>query len=97
MTLRRLAYSYRRFRRVRHVHSQGSSGRMCKRHMAEDGYFEDSVYLFYHTTVVVYFKGKFCYSIVLFGCETLFLTVREENWLRVFEGTVLGKIFGPME
>ena len=63
--------------------------------MAEDGYFEDSVYLFYHATVVVYFKGQFCYFVVLFGRETLSVTIREEQWLRVFEGTVLGKIFRP--
>jgi hypothetical protein len=33
--------------------------------------------------------------IVLYGCETCFLTLREENRLSVFEGRVLRKIFGP--
>jgi hypothetical protein len=33
--------------------------------------------------------------IVLYGCETLFLTLREENSLRVFENRVLRRIFGP--
>ena len=32
--------------------------------------------------------------IVLYGCETWFLTLREENRLRVFENKVLRKIFG---
>ena len=34
-------------------------------------------------------------SIVLFGCENLPLTLREERRLRVFENWVVKKIFGP--
>jgi hypothetical protein len=34
--------------------------------------------------------------IVLYGCETWSLTVREEHKLRVFESRVLRRIFGPM-
>jgi hypothetical protein len=33
--------------------------------------------------------------IVLFGCETWLLTLREERRLRVFENRVLRRIFGP--
>jgi hypothetical protein len=33
--------------------------------------------------------------VVLYGCETWSLTLREERRLRVFENTVLGRIFGP--
>jgi hypothetical protein len=33
--------------------------------------------------------------VVLYGCETWSLTLREENRLRVFENRVLRKIFGP--
>ena len=33
--------------------------------------------------------------IVLYGCETWSLTLREERKLRVFENMVLRKIFGP--
>jgi hypothetical protein len=33
--------------------------------------------------------------VVLCGCETLSLTLREENRLRVFEKRVLRRIFGP--
>jgi hypothetical protein len=33
--------------------------------------------------------------VVLCGCETLALTLREERRLRVFENRVLGRIFGP--
>jgi hypothetical protein len=33
--------------------------------------------------------------VVLYGCETWSLTLREEHWLRVFENRVLRRIFGP--
>jgi hypothetical protein len=33
--------------------------------------------------------------VVLYGCETWSPTLREENRLRVFEDTVLRRIFGP--
>jgi hypothetical protein len=33
--------------------------------------------------------------VVLYGCETWSLTLREEHRLRVFENKVLGRIFGP--
>jgi hypothetical protein len=33
--------------------------------------------------------------VVLYGCETLFLMIREEHRLRVFENRVLRRIFGP--
>jgi hypothetical protein len=34
--------------------------------------------------------------VVLYGCETWCLTLREEHRLRVFENRVLRRIFGPM-
>jgi hypothetical protein len=33
--------------------------------------------------------------VVLYGCETWFLTLREEHRLKVFENRVLRRIFGP--
>jgi hypothetical protein len=33
--------------------------------------------------------------VVLYGCETWSLTIREEQWLRVFEKRVLKRIFRP--
>jgi hypothetical protein len=33
--------------------------------------------------------------VVLYGCETWSLTLREEHSLRVFENRVLRRIFGP--
>jgi hypothetical protein len=35
------------------------------------------------------------FPVVLYGCETWSLTVREEDKLRVFENRVLRRIFGP--
>jgi hypothetical protein len=34
--------------------------------------------------------------VVLYGCETWSVLLREEHRLRVFENWVLRKIFGPM-
>jgi hypothetical protein len=34
-------------------------------------------------------------TVVLYGCETWSLTLREEHRLRVFENRVLRRIFGP--
>jgi hypothetical protein len=43
--------------------------------------------------------GKLCgsikKSIVLYGWETLFLTLREEHRLMIFENSMLRRIFGP--
>jgi hypothetical protein len=33
--------------------------------------------------------------VVLYGCETWYLTLRDEHELRVFENRVLRRIFGP--
>jgi hypothetical protein len=35
------------------------------------------------------------FPVVLYGCETLSLTLREEHRLMVFESRVLRRIFGP--
>ena len=35
------------------------------------------------------------FPVVLYGCETWSLTLREEQRLRVFENRVLTRIFGP--
>jgi hypothetical protein len=37
----------------------------------------------------------YLYVVVLYGCGTWSLTVREEHKLRVFENRVLRRIFGP--
>ena len=39
--------------------------------------------------------GPIILPVVLYGCETWSLTLREEHRLRVFENRVLRGIFGP--
>jgi hypothetical protein len=33
--------------------------------------------------------------VVLYGCETWYLTLREEHRLRMFENRVIRRVFGP--
>jgi len=40
-------------------------------------------------------KVKIVFPVVLYGCETWSLALREERRLRVFENRVLRRIFGP--
>jgi hypothetical protein len=40
-------------------------------------------------------KGTAIFPVVLYGCETWSLTLKEVNRLRVFENRVLRRIFGP--
>ena len=42
-----------------------------------------------------YFAPHIILPVVLYGCETWSLTLREEKKLRVFENMVLRRIFGP--
>jgi hypothetical protein len=42
-----------------------------------------------------YIDGTIILSVVLYGCETWSLTLKEEHRLRVFENRVMRRIFGP--
>ena len=46
-----------------------------------------------HLKIKIY--GTIILRVVLYGCETWSLTLREERKLRVFENRVLRRIFGP--
>ena len=50
-----------------------------------------------HCFYLVYFVNyrTIILPVVLYGCETWSLTLREERKLRVFENMVLRRIFGP--
>jgi hypothetical protein len=48
---------------------------------------------YYYFQVRIY--KAIIFPVVLYGCETWSLTVREEHKLRVFENRVLRRIFGP--
>jgi len=45
--------------------------------------------------IVVKIYRTIILPVVLYGCETWSLTLREERRLRVFENRVLGRVFGP--
>ena len=45
------------------------------------------IYIYIYRTIIL--------PVVLYGCETWSLTLREERKLRVFENIVLRRIFGP--
>jgi hypothetical protein len=45
--------------------------------------------------ILWYFNSSIILPVVLYGCETWPLTIREEPRLRVFEIRVLRRIFGP--
>jgi len=49
----------------------------------------------YIICVCVYIIETIILPVVLYGCETWLLTLREERKLRVFENMVLRRIFGP--
>ena len=44
---------------------------------------------------VIYTYRTIILPVVLYGCETWSLTLREERRLRVFENRVLRRVFGP--
>jgi hypothetical protein len=45
--------------------------------------------------IISYYFVKISALVILYGCETWSLTLREEQRLRVFENRVLRRIFGP--
>ena len=53
--------------------------------------------MYLYLVIQPYFQRNllFVHNLVLYGCETWSLTLREERWLRVFDNRVLRGIFGP--
>jgi hypothetical protein len=47
------------------------------------------------TKIKIYKYRTIIWPVVLYGCETWSLTLREKRKLRVFENGVLRRIFGP--
>ena len=47
------------------------------------------------TNIKIKIRRTVILSVVMYGCDAWSLTLREENRLRVFENSVLRKIFGP--
>jgi hypothetical protein len=46
-------------------------------------------------TYIIYSVQNYKFPLVLYGCETWYLTLREERTLRMFENGVLRRLFGP--
>jgi hypothetical protein len=53
----------------------------------------DNYFLKWRPNIQIY--RTIIYPVVLYGCETWSLTLREEHRPRVFENRVLRRIFGP--
>ena len=54
-----------------------------------------SLYLYVEKNLKIKRYRTIILPVVLYGCETCSLTLREERKLRVFENMVLRRIFGP--
>ena len=49
----------------------------------------------YYTILITLLDSNIILPVVLYGCETWSLTLREESRLRVFENRILRRIFEP--
>jgi hypothetical protein len=72
------------------INSRLNSGNACY-HSVQS--LLSSRLLFRNVKVVIY--KTIILPVILYGCETWYLTLREEHRLRVFENRVLRRIFGP--
>jgi hypothetical protein len=53
------------------------------------------LFVMYICLLVMYISLSIILPVVLYGCETWSLTLREERRLKVFENSVMRKVFGP--
>ena len=60
---------------------------------AKDSFYEELEQVFDHFPSKIY--RTIILPVVLYGCESWSLTLREERKLRVFENVVFRRIFGP--
>jgi hypothetical protein len=65
----------------------GNACYLSVQHLLSSRLLPNNVKVRIHKTIIL--------PMVLYGCETWSLTVREEHKLRVFENRVLRRIFGP--
>jgi hypothetical protein len=59
------------------------------------GSYGNLVYSYYFNDLKIRIYRTIILPVVLYGCETWSLTLREERRLRVFENRLLRRIFGP--
>ena len=75
---------------VEEIKSRSRSGNACYRsvqNLLSSRLLSKNLKIKIHRTIIL--------PVVLYGCETWLLTLREERKLRVFENMVLRRIFGP--
>ena len=70
------------------IKSRLKSGNACY-HLLSSSLLSKNLKIKIYRTIIL--------RIVLYGCETWSLTLREEHRLKVFEHRVLRRIFGPMK
>ena len=72
------------------IKSRGKSGNACYHSvqiLSSSSLLSKNIKIKVYRTIIL--------PVVLYGCETWSLTLREERRLRVFENRVLRRIFGP--
>ena len=72
------------------IKSRTKSGNACY-HWMQNILFFSSL----SKNIKIKMYGTIILSVVLYGCETWSLTLKEEGRLRVFENRMLKRIFGP--
>ena len=91
---KRVFIFYGRWRPVTRVSC--NNAHMCVTyHMTSVTHISNFIYIYYVTILKVKIYRTIILSVVLYGCETWSLTLREERKLRVFENMVLRRIFEP--
>jgi len=74
------------------IKSRLKSGNACYHYLPVQNLFSSS---FLSKNLRIKMCRTIILSVVLYGCETWSLTLREEHRLRVFENRVLRRLFGP--
>ena len=74
------------------IKSRLKSGNVCYTYRSGQNILSSSL-LYKNIMIKIYRTIILC--VVLYGCETWSLTMREERRVRVFENRVLRKMFGP--
>ena len=72
------------------IKSRLKSGNACYhlvQNLLSSSLLSNNIKIQIHRTIIL--------PVILYGCESWFLTLREEHRLRVFKNRVLRRIFGP--
>ena len=67
----------------------------CRLKAGNSCYYSVQTLLFLSKNLKIKIYKTIILPVMLYGCETWYLTLREESRLRVFENRILRRIFGP--